>query len=398
MSNRSAITRKGSGNKPLLPRVPMFVPPLLMLLAGVIGLLFSVPNGSIGKPYFIAFAVAAVAGTLLVVPRGLVVTVAQIPILFALVTFFTAWFTGSLADPENGGATATTSKRARLVTSAYPIIQQFPWLLVLMIICVIIAVWRYLEITRTQEKSLNTQRKVAKQRQHRDEAAVESSSQVRRRLAESDRRVASRSQERSASRRPAADIIRDAEARRQARQQATRTQQENTRSSNRPAAGSSSAPRPAERLRERSADRSGGRSQQRPTQMPRPSERPQQRSNFAQRAQQPTSRWQSRPQPGQPHFTQDSAASNSARQQPRRPIERPNAPQRPTPEFPRRQAEGTARMWGEQSSPGSPSAKSQQRPTRPMDNHRRTEEWPPRQQRPRQERITGRDSRSRYRK
>ena len=64
MSNRSAITRKGSGNKPLLPRVPMFVPPLLMLLAGVIGLLFSVPNGSLGKPYFIAFAVAAVAGTL----------------------------------------------------------------------------------------------------------------------------------------------------------------------------------------------------------------------------------------------------------------------------------------------------------------------------------------------
>lgn len=376
MSNRSAITRKGSGNKPLLPRVPMFVPPLLMLLAGVIGLLFSVPNGSIGKPYFIAFAVAAVAGTLLVVPRGLVVTVAQIPILFALVTFFTAWFTGSLADPENGGATATTSKRARLVTSAYPIIQQFPWLLVLMIICVIIAVWRYLEITRTQEKSLNTQRKAAKQRQHRDEAAVESSSQVRRRLAESDRRVASRSQERPASRRPAADIIRDAEARRQARQQSARSRQETSRSGTRPAASASSASRPSERPVDRSRERA------------------QQRSNFAQRAQQPTSRWQSRPHPGQAQFTQDSTSPNSTRQQPRRPIERPNAPQRPTQEFPRRQAAGTARMWGEQS----PSEKSQQSPARQVGNHRRTEEWPPRQQRPRQERITGRDSRSRYRK
>lgn len=384
MSNRSAIPRKGSGNKPLLPRVPMFVPPLLMLLAGVIGLLFSVPNGSIGKPYFIAFAVAAVAGTLLVVPRGLVVTVAQIPILFALVTFFTAWFTGSLADPENGGATATTSKRARLVTSAYPIIQQFPWLLILMIICVIIAVWRYLEITRTQEKSLNTQRKAAKQRQHRDEAAVESSSQVRRRLAESDRRVASRTQERPASRRPAADIIRDAEARRQARQQAARSRQGTSRSGARPAANANSASRNARQLRERPVDRSG--------------ERAPQRSNFAQRAQQPTSRWQSRPHPGQAQFTQDSASSNSTRQQPRRPIERPNAPQRPTPEFPRRQAEGTARMWGEQSSPESPSEKSQQSPARQVGNHRRTEEWPPRQQRPRQERITGRDSRSRYRK
>ncbi|MEW4989505.1 DUF6542 domain-containing protein [Corynebacterium sp. 045007] len=362
----------------------MFVPPLLMLLAGVFGLLFSVPNGSLGKPYFIAFAVAAVAGTLLVVPRGLVVTVAQIPILFALVTFFTAWFTGSLADPENGGATATTSKRARLVTSAYPIIQQFPWLLILMIICVIIAVWRYLEITRTQEKSLNTQRKAAKQRQHRDEAAVESSSQVRRRLAESDRRVASRSQERPASRRPAADIIRDAEARRQARQQAARSRQETSRSGARPAASASSASRNAEQLRERPVDRSG--------------ERAQQRSNFAQRAQQPTSRWQSRPHPGQAQFTQDSTSPNSTRQQPRRPIERPNAPQRPTQEFPRRQAAGTARMWGEQSSPESRSEKPRQSPARQVGNHRRTEEWPPRQQRPRQERITGRDSRSRYRK
>lgn len=384
MSNRSAITRKGSGNKPLLPRVPMFVPPLLMLLAGVIGLLFSVPNGSLGKPYFIAFAVAAVAGTLLVVPRGLVVTVAQIPILFALVTFFTAWFTGSLADPENGGATATTSKRARLVTSAYPIIQQFPWLLILMIICVIIAVWRYLEITRTQEKSLNTQRKAAKQRQHRDEVAVESSSQVRRRLAESDRRVASRSQERPASRRPAADIIRDAEARRQARQQAARSRQETSRSGARPAASASSASRNAEQLRERPVDRSR--------------ERAQQRSNFAQRVQQPTSRWQSRPHPGQAQFTQDSTSPNSTRQQPHRPIERPNAPQRPKQEFPRRQAAGTARMWGEQSSPESRSEKPRQSPARQVGNHRRTEEWPPRQQRPRQERITGRDSRSRYRK
>ena len=144
-----------------------------------------------------------------------------------------------------------SSKRARLVTSAYPIIQQFPWLLILMIICVIIAVWRYLEITRTQEKSLNTQRKAAKQRQHRDEAAVESSSQVRRRLAESDRRVASRTQERPASRRPAADIIRDAEARRQARQQAARSRQETSRSGARPAASASSASRNAEQLRER---------------------------------------------------------------------------------------------------------------------------------------------------
>lgn len=315
-----------------------------MLLAGVIGLLFSVPSGAIGTPYFIAFTVAAVAGTLMVVPRGLVLTVAQIPVLFAIVTFFTAWFTGSFADPENGGATATTSKKARLVTSAYPIIQQFPWLLVLLLICAGIAVWRYLEITRMQEKSRNTLRKANKQRQNRDEATVESSAQVRRRLAESDRRVASRSQERSTARRPAADIIRDAEARRQARQEAG----------------------------------------------------PSQRSAFAQRAQKPTSRWQSRPQPGQPQFTREPSATQSAHQHNRRPINRPGAPQRPTPEFSRRQAHGTARVWGEQLSETSSSVNSKKHSARTTGTHRRTEEWPPRQQRPRQERTANFEKRSRY--
>ncbi len=360
----------------------MFVPPLLMFLAGVVSLLFSVPTGAIGKPYLIAFTVAAVAGTLLVVPRGLVVTVAQIPLLFAIVTFFTAWFTGSLADPENGGVTAGTPNRARMITSAYPIIQHFPWLLILVLICIIIAVWRYLEITRKQEKSLNTQRKAAKQRQDSEEASVESNAQVRRRLAESDRRVASRAQERTASRRPAADIIRDAEARRQARQQAGRAQQRPTRSEVRTSGNADSTPQPAQRPRPRPSDRSRAHTQQ--------------RSDFRQRTQQPTSRWQARPQPGQPQFTQGPTTAQPTGQQARRPIDRANAPQRSSAEFPRRQAGGTARMWGEQQSQAS-SPKSQQRPVRPAANYRPTEEWPPRQQRPRQERITGRDHGPRYR-
>ncbi|MDO5030381.1 MAG: hypothetical protein Q4E11_07345 [Corynebacterium sp.] len=377
MSNRSAVTRTSGGSKPLLPRVPMWVPPLLMLLAGIIGLIFSVPNGAIGKPYFIAFTIAALAGTLLVVPRGLVVTVAQIPILFAIVTFLTAWFTGSLADPENGGATSSTSRKARLVTSAYPIVQQFPWLLILLIVCIIIAVWRYLEITRKQQKSHNIQLKEAKRRQVRDDAAVESSSQVRRRLAESDRRTASRANDRSAARRPAADIIRDAEARRQARQQAA---QKSTQSG---AAASTGT---------RAGAGAGNRAAARPTPRPATAEsRPQPQG--AERLQQPS------PNRGDRTANQPRRAAAQAR----RPIERPNRPMRSTPEFPRRQAEGGARMWGEPSAASAPRANRQARPEYPerpgTGTHRRTEEWPPRQQRPRQERMTGRDNANRrYRK
>lgn len=379
MSNRSAVTRTSGGSKPLLPRVPMWVPPLLMLLAGIIGLIFSVPNGAIGKPYFIAFTIAALAGTLLVVPRGLVVTVAQIPILFAIVTFLTAWFTGSLADPENGGATSSTSRKARLVTSAYPIVQQFPWLFILLIACIIIAVWRYLESTRKLQKSHNMQLKEAKRRQVRDDAAVESSSQVRRRLAESDRRTASRANDRSATRRPAADIIRDAEARRHARLQALREQQ----------AAQKSTPSGAPSTGTRAGAGAGNRADARPTPRPAAAEsRPQPQG--AERLQQPS----------QNHGDRTANQPQRAAAQARRPIERPNRPMRSTPEFPRRQAEDGARMWGEPSSASAPRANRQAHPEYPerpgSGTHRRTEEWPPRQQRPRQERMTGRDSANRH--
>ncbi len=326
----------------------MLVPPLLMILAGVLGVFFSVSKGTIGTAYLVTFAIAAIVSVLLVVPRGLVVTVAQIPIVYSVVTVLTAWFTGSFADPANGGATATTPTKARLITAAYPIIQYFPWLAALMVICSAIAVWRYLELTRKNALSTNTKAKEAKKRQQDAEATMETASEVRRHLTESDTRV-ERARRSLASdrpgdtRRPAADIIRAAEERRRQRAEALRHQSAQRR-------GPVAQPRPTGQESNPSTDNFSTR----PARSVRPQrqERPERLDRLAQ-PNRPNP--QNRPSTRGPQFEPNPTS--------RRPIQRP-APSGT--EYPRRQAVrpgsanqgGPGRVWG-------------------------ADEWPPRQERPR---------------
>ena len=42
----------------------MWAPPLLFVVAGLIGIVAALPTGSIGLPYLLAFAAAAIVGTL----------------------------------------------------------------------------------------------------------------------------------------------------------------------------------------------------------------------------------------------------------------------------------------------------------------------------------------------
>ena len=65
----------------------MWAPPLLFVLAAAVGTVAALPTGSIGLPYLIAFAAAAIVGTSLVDPRGLVVTVAQQPLMFTCLLY-----------------------------------------------------------------------------------------------------------------------------------------------------------------------------------------------------------------------------------------------------------------------------------------------------------------------
>ncbi|MDK8769025.1 hypothetical protein QP932_11060 [Corynebacterium freneyi] len=206
-------------------RLPIWAPPLLILLAGLIGILGGLPTGNIGLPYLLAFAAAAIVGTALVDPRGLVVTVAQQPLLFTIVTPVVAWFIASWSDPSVGGATGSTPTKTRLITAAYPIVQYFPWMALIPLICTAIAIWRYLDITRVNAKTDKETRRENARVHKAEEATTVSATRARKRVAESDARVR-HARGKGPSRRPASEIIQAAEERRRRAAERARAAQE----------------------------------------------------------------------------------------------------------------------------------------------------------------------------
>lgn len=206
-------------------RLPIWAPPLLILLAGLIGILGGLPTGNIGLPYLLAFAAAAIVGTALVDPRGLVVTVAQQPLLFTIVTPVVTWFIASWSDPSVGGATGSTPTKTRLITAAYPIVQYFPWMALIPLICTAIAIWRYLDITRVNAKTDKETRREHARVHKAEEATTVSATRARKRVAESDARVR-HARGKGSSRRPASEIIQAAEERRRRAAERARAAQE----------------------------------------------------------------------------------------------------------------------------------------------------------------------------
>ena len=203
----------------------MWAPPLLFVLAAAVGTVAALPTGSIGLPYLIAFAAAAIVGTSLVDPRGLVVTVAQQPLMFTAFTPIVAWLIASWSDPSVGGALETTPTKTRLITAAYPIVQYFPWMALISLVCAAIAIWRYLDITRVNAKTDKETRRDKARLQKADETTTVSATRARKRVAESDARVR-HSRGKDASRRPASEIIQAAEERRRRAAERARAAQE----------------------------------------------------------------------------------------------------------------------------------------------------------------------------
>lgn len=331
----------------------MWGPPLLLLLAGVVGLIFAIPGGNIGTPYLIAFAAAAFAGVALVDPRGLFITVAQLPLLFTIITPLVAWFTASFADPSVGGALESTPRRTRAITAAYPIIQYFPWIALITLIALAIALWRYLDVTRANAKAGKEEVREKREVRKADEKATASATKARRRIAESDARRSRHSAGAAPTTgsRPASEIIRAAEERRK-RAAAARAEQAPRPPERGPRPERDAGPRPAPRRvaeggqesrRDSAAFRRGGAPEPPPSRQRRDSQRDDSPtgSRYAERPRGP------RPQP---------------EQQRRRPVERPV--ERPA-------------SSGE-------------------DQGRRIQEWPPRRERPRRPAPSdpyGRDSR-----
>lgn len=365
-------------------RLPLWAPTLLLIAAGVLGLVLSLGSGNVGILYLLLFAAGAIIGTLFVKPQGLVVAVSQVPLMFAIVTPIIAWLLNSLVDPSKGGATDSTPTKTRLITAAYPVVQYFPWMLGILGVCVVIAIWRYFELTRINSKQQITERKEAKRRQEQSKKSNESATLARRRMAESDERLSG--QRRQGVRRhgvrhatdqmrPASDIIRDAEKRRLERaERFARNRQEASR-------------RLEERQQRRPATRPENTNVAPPKQEPeslvirseRETRQPLPRQSApSQQAARPQAPGATKPAKSQPVKPQqrlwgDSAASSGAGAQ------RREAPRRPRP-IPQDETRQTRRL--QEPSREFPRDRGS---IRRVDERRGnySEEWPPRRERPR---------------
>ncbi len=144
----------------------------IVLAALITGLLLSINGQSVGTPYLLCFGVAALITALFTEVRGLFLTVASIPLLFAVMTVISAWtVTRSLAS-EGADAFSTTS----IVTAIFPLAQFFPVLMGVTAGATVIALLRVWLSRRSgraaQSAALQDRRRTAEaDRRNRDTAS-----------------------------------------------------------------------------------------------------------------------------------------------------------------------------------------------------------------------------------
>ena len=156
----SSRAEKGFGALPVWTSIAVIVAALAT------GLIISTITTSVGWPFLICFILGAVAASALVNVRGLFLTVGSIPLLFGIAIFFTSWLVSRASASEASPAFSTTI----LVTSAYPLLEVFPYLAFTLLVCIAIAVFRVYRAKQTVT-SINSKEQVS-----------------RRAMAESDRR------------------------------------------------------------------------------------------------------------------------------------------------------------------------------------------------------------------
>ena len=114
---------------------PVWAPVLVMLAVILTGVVLAFEGNAVSKGYFILFAIASLAVTLLVEARALFITVASLPIYFVVGTVAIGW----ISAPDSGGA----GRRQFIINSLYPSISNFMWLLLPLLACIIIAALRW---------------------------------------------------------------------------------------------------------------------------------------------------------------------------------------------------------------------------------------------------------------
>lgn len=159
--------------------LPLWAGLAIVVAALVTGMLISIYFQEVGAIFLGCFAAAALVVALFTQPRGLFITVANIPIAFGFFTVLTAWLVGRQLSPNVSGISATSA-----VTAVYPLLQFFPVLILVFlgavaIACIRLALLRR-QLQRAQERHVAERRTEAE----KDYLNQQTASKARRRSAD----------------------------------------------------------------------------------------------------------------------------------------------------------------------------------------------------------------------
>lgn len=133
---------------------PVWAPALVMLAVIFTGLVLAKGDATIPTSFFALFAVAMIICTVFVEPRGLFLSAASFPLFYLFGSLAIGWF--------SSGATTIASKKTKVITSIYPAIEHFLWLLIPFLVAVGIAIfrwWNYRENLTRKAARLEMQRR-----------------------------------------------------------------------------------------------------------------------------------------------------------------------------------------------------------------------------------------------
>ncbi|MDO5512927.1 DUF6542 domain-containing protein [Corynebacterium sp.] len=144
----------------------------IVIAALITGLLLSINTQSVGVPYLLCFALAAVVVASLTEVRGLFLTVASIPLIFGVLTVITSWVVNRSQASEGTPALSTTA----IATALFPLAQFFPVLVGVFALATAIAavrVWLSRRSGRVAEKEAiaHRRRTAEADRRNRDAAS-----------------------------------------------------------------------------------------------------------------------------------------------------------------------------------------------------------------------------------
>lgn len=112
------------------------------------GALIAIYSGAVAWPMLVLYAAAVVLCTTFVNPRGIFLTVASSPLLFAVAVLAAGYFIG-FEQINSGG----TSSRAAQLLVVYPLLQLFPVLVTVTVASIVIG-WVRIRLVKRQNRAM----------------------------------------------------------------------------------------------------------------------------------------------------------------------------------------------------------------------------------------------------